>query len=151
LIVVGGRGASASADWSNGKQLTLPDCRGRVVANLDDMGNSAASRLTSSYFGASGITLGAVGGGESLTLTAAQLPAHTHPNTLTDPGHSHTVSVNISFGASGSSFGIAGQVSSQQSSVNTTGITINNAANTGGGNPHRTVQPTILATTYIKM
>jgi hypothetical protein len=60
LAVSGGRGASAAADFAANKTLTLPDCRGRTIAGLADMGNSAASWLTSTYFGATPTTLGAV-------------------------------------------------------------------------------------------
>ena len=57
--------------------FTLPDLRGRVVAGQDDMGGTSANRLTSAL---NGDTLGATGGAEDVTLTAAQsgLPAHTH-------------------------------------------------------------------------
>lgn len=54
--------------------FNLPDFRGRVLAGKDDMGGSAASRRTSTYFGTIAAALGAVGGGESQTLTLAQLP-----------------------------------------------------------------------------
>jgi hypothetical protein len=81
LAVSGGRGVSSIADWTANKAITLPDARGRVLASLDDMGNSAAGRLTAAYFGATGgcsgalgTTLGAACGGESQTLTLAQLP-----------------------------------------------------------------------------
>src|SRR5712671_1777813 len=77
LAVSGGRGANSTADFTSNKTITLPDFRGRVPAALDDMGNSAAGRLTSSFFGASGIVLGNAGGGESKGLTTAQLPAIT--------------------------------------------------------------------------
>jgi microcystin-dependent protein len=131
--------------------FNIPDLRGRVIAGKDDMGGSAASRLTSSYFGASAAALGAVGGSESNTLTAAQLPAHIHPNTLSDPGHSHTDHMNVAFGASGSTFGIAGSVSSGTTSTNATGMTINNAANTGGGGAHNNTQPTIIANKLLRI
>jgi hypothetical protein len=74
LTVSGGRGISAAADWASNKTIALPDFRGRVPAGLDDMGNSAASRLTSTYFGSAATTLGVTGGGESQTLTLAQAP-----------------------------------------------------------------------------
>src|SRR5258706_4731180 len=45
--VSGGRGVSAAADFVANKAIGLPDMRGNVPAGLDDMGNSAASRLTS--------------------------------------------------------------------------------------------------------
>jgi microcystin-dependent protein len=53
--------------------FNLPDLRGRVIAGQDDMGGSAASRLTTAGSGVDGATVGAVGGTQ-----AAQLPAHTH-------------------------------------------------------------------------
>lgn len=72
--VSGGRGASAAADYAANKTLTLPDCRGRVAAFKDDMGGTAASRLTSGGSGVAGNTLGASGGAETHSLTAGQLP-----------------------------------------------------------------------------
>src|SRR3954462_10703360 len=53
--------------------FNLPDKTGRVSA----MRESSATRLTSSYFGGASTSLGAVGGGESVTLTAAQIPSIT--------------------------------------------------------------------------
>ena len=69
--------------------FNLPDLRGRVIAGLDNMGETAANRLTSGGSGITATTLGANGGAETVTLTAAQsgLPAHSH--TITDPGHGH--------------------------------------------------------------
>lgn len=130
--------------------FNVPDLRGRVTAGKDDMGGSAASRLTSSYFGGTATNLGAVGGSESHTLTTAQLASHSHANSLTDPGHSHTDHMNVSFGASGSTFGLQGQVSSGTTSTNTTGITINNAS-AGSGNAHNNVQPTIVLSKILRI
>jgi hypothetical protein len=86
LAVGGGRGASAAADWSANKTLTLPDWRGRALAGLDDMGNSAAGRLTATYFGTAATTLGAAGGAESKTLLTANLPAYTPSGTVSVSG-----------------------------------------------------------------
>lgn len=60
--------------------FNLPDMRGRVAVGKDDMGGSAASRLTTAGSGVDGATLGATGGTQSITLTAAQsgLPSHDH-------------------------------------------------------------------------
>ena len=61
--------------------FNLPDLRGRVVAGKDDMGGSAASRLTNSDTGNPGVngtTLGATGGADRHTLTTAQMPSHSH-------------------------------------------------------------------------
>ncbi|WBL78806.1 hypothetical protein I3J27_38760 [Bradyrhizobium xenonodulans] len=151
LAVSGGRGASGAADWAANKTIALPDLRGRTIAGLDDMGASPAGRLTATYFGATATILGTPGGVESRTLTAAQLPSSIP---YTDPGHIHGVSVPRStstsyignndqayIGASNSG------VSSWVSQSATTGITINPS----GGQAHATVQPTMLATTYLKL
>ena len=78
--VSGGRGASASADWAAHKTIAVPDLRSRGIIGRDDMGGSAANRVTSSGSGIDGATLGATGGVQNVTLTSAQsgMPAHTH-------------------------------------------------------------------------
>jgi microcystin-dependent protein len=61
--------------------FNLPDCRGRVHAGKDNMGGTAASRLTNSGTGNPGVdgsTLGATGGVDRVGLAAANLPAHAH-------------------------------------------------------------------------
>jgi microcystin-dependent protein len=74
LTVSTGRGATAHDDWTANKTITLPDFRGRVLAAMDDMGNSAASRLTTAGSGIDGTTLGAAGGAETVTLAQSALP-----------------------------------------------------------------------------
>lgn len=54
--------------------FALPDLRGRVAAGEDDMGGTAASRLTTAGSGVNGLALGATGGSQTHTLTDAQLP-----------------------------------------------------------------------------
>lgn len=62
--------------------FNLPDGRGRVVAGKDNMGGSAAGRLTNAVSGVTGTTLGAAGGSESYTpagtIGGSQSIAHTH-------------------------------------------------------------------------
>lgn len=55
--------------------FALPDLRGRIPGGKDNMGGTAASRLTSGGSGVDGATLGASGGAQTHTLTDAQLPA----------------------------------------------------------------------------
>lgn len=57
------------------------DKRGRVGAGKDDMGGSAASRLTGLSGGVNGAVLGAAGGAQSHVLTVAELAAHNHTKT----------------------------------------------------------------------
>jgi microcystin-dependent protein len=127
--------------------FNLPDKRGRVSACTDDMGGSSAFRLTTSFFGATA-HLGATGGSESHTLTVAEIPAHTHPSSLSDPGHVHSENIpevgggsawNNCNGASNTTATFAGPNTSSA----VTGITINNASQ-GGGAAHVVVQPTIV-------
>ena len=85
--------------------FNVPDLRGRVSAGKDDMGGTAASRLTSTVLTASN-TLGATGGTQTHTLTSAQsgVPAHSHAiqvanvHTFTgiigSTGHGGTVTYN---------------------------------------------------------
>jgi len=54
--------------------FALPDLRGRIPGGKDNMGGSAASRLTTAGSGVDGVTLGASGGAQTHTLTNAQLP-----------------------------------------------------------------------------
>ena len=65
--------------------FNVPDMRGRVTAGKDDMGGTAASRLTATVLTAAN-TLGATGGTETHTLTTAQLASHNH----TQDSHNHT-------------------------------------------------------------
>lgn len=158
LAVSGGRGVSAAADWSANKNIALPDFRGRTLSGLDDMGSSAASRLTSTYLGTSATVLGASGGSQSHTLTSAQIPAHTHPNTLTDPGHTHglngspsVVGTNSTGGQGGGTYTAVQGAFNLSINSSTTGLSITNASNTGGGGAHNNIQPTALVTIYIKL
>jgi hypothetical protein len=73
--VVGGRGASALADFNAGKQITLLDARDRLIAGLDDMGNAALNGMSLVPFTKGNSTTGGSSGGEiSHTLTAGQIP-----------------------------------------------------------------------------
>jgi microcystin-dependent protein len=156
LAVSGGRGASAPADFTANKTITLPDGRGRVLAALDDMGAAAAGRLTASFFGTAATVLGAPGGSESHTLTSAQVPATGVTVNITDPGHTHTLNNATNVAHNGStnppqagSNGL-GAYTDITANAATTGITASGTVQ-GSGQAHRTVQPTILLTFYIKL
>ncbi|MDP3076659.1 phage tail protein [Bradyrhizobium sp.] len=129
--------------------FNVPDLRGRVLAGKDDMGGNPASRLTPSYFGTSAAALGAVGGGESHTLTTAQLAAHTHVNTLIDPGHAHNYG-QVADAPGGSAIQSARNGTGSTTAMNTTGVTIINAS-AGGGGAHNNVQPTIICNYILRI
>lgn len=107
----------------------LPDLRGRVPAGKDNMGGTAANRLTSSAT-IDGTTLGTSGGGQTHTITEAQLPSHTHGATYGSTQHDGG-NARVSMGAWDL----------------TPGPTI---SATGSGNAHANVQPTIVLNYIIK-
>jgi microcystin-dependent protein len=79
-----------SSTYGSGNGSTtfnLPDLRGRAIAGKDNMGGTAANRLTANL---AGTVLGAAGGNENHTLTTGQLPIHAHgqQGTFTSSGHS---------------------------------------------------------------
>lgn len=56
--------------------FNLPDLRGRVMLGMDNLGGTAAGRITSaSVGGANSTTLGGTGGAETHSLTPGQAPA----------------------------------------------------------------------------
>lgn len=57
--------------------FNIPDLRGSVTAGADNMGGSAASRLTTAFFGSDPTILGDRGGAQSKALTAGNVPAIT--------------------------------------------------------------------------
>jgi hypothetical protein len=81
LVVVGGRGQSAQQDYDAGKQMTLPDASGRLLAGLDGMGAPASGSYGTQTWntGGSATRLGSTTGVWSATLGIANLPAHDPP------------------------------------------------------------------------
>lgn len=90
-----------------GANFTIPDMRGRLAAGRDDMGGSAASRLTATTMAPNGTTVGATGGAQTVTPSVATMggasitqsaqvpssavatahPDHTHAVTMTVDGN----------------------------------------------------------------
>jgi microcystin-dependent protein len=62
--------------------FNVPDLRGRMLVGKDDMGGSAAGRVTTAGGGLDGATLGATGGAQNTTLITANLPAYTPAGTI---------------------------------------------------------------------
>jgi microcystin-dependent protein len=131
--------------------FNLPDKRERVSV----MKTSAASRLTSTYFGGDSTAMGATGGSESHTLTAAQIPSITSANasqniTVNAPANNFVTgtatNLNTSAGGSPQATNVNANASTA-SGTNSISVTSNN---TGGG-AHNNVQPTIVCNYIIRI
>ncbi|WP_294215367.1 tail fiber protein [uncultured Chryseobacterium sp.] len=117
--------------------FAVPDFRGRVA-----VGTGLGAGLTP-------ITLGQTGGTENVTMTSAQMPAHSHAASATitfpcysDEGDTGSPTGNILGG-------LPGAYSSQAPDTNMAPAAIaGNISVVGGNLPFRIVQP-ILATNYI--
>ena len=133
------RGASASADWSANKRITVPDMRGRTVIGLDNMGGTTASRMTSAGSGITGTTLGEVGGAQTHMLNTSQMPTHTHSVTAryatSSAAHSHAFVGGLAEAAN-TSDGLS---------------TINAVGSNGSGTAHNNTQPSIVTAYIIKL
>lgn len=114
--------------------FTLPQTAGVVFAGIDATGVklSLANAMNGSL------------GAQNITLTSAQIPAHSHPTT--EVPHTHTLN-NAGNVTTGSTFGTgAGTTGGANVAITVnaaaTGLTVNN--NVGGGGSHSNVQPTVM-------
>lgn len=117
--------------------FNLPDLRGRVIAGQDNMGGTGANRLNTPYI--DGDVLGNTGGNDSVTLTTAQMPAHTHTGNV-------ALRTNWERGSSSQSPVGTGSARYDGGGSNPDFTT----ASTGGGSAHSNVQPTIILNYMIK-
>lgn len=162
-----GTGAGISAlGWNkiylcNGLNGT-PDKRGRVgVGAIDGVpGGPLDAEVNPSYAGNPNYASTDTQGANSVTLTTAQIPSHTHTSsasatsTVIDPGHIHYCGNTPNGWSSSGTVGmLANGVKNVPTTSVTTGITVatdvfisNN--NTGGGAAHSNIQP-VLACYYI--
>lgn len=91
--------------------FNIIDLRGRTIFGLDNMGGTAANRVTTAGCGIDGTTVGAAGGAQSVTLLQSALPNVSSTITITDPGHAHSITTaidNLSQGGSGHAYGTTG-------------------------------------------
>jgi microcystin-dependent protein len=136
--------------------FNVPDLRGRVLAGKDNMGGTAANRLTSGVSGVTGTTLGAAGGDQ-------RIQDHTHTFSGTtgndSPDHSHSIGKAFDASAYGWSIFGGGAGWTLNGSTNTSGAstrhthtfsgtTANHNQTSGGASQN--VQPTIVTNYIIK-
>jgi microcystin-dependent protein len=118
--------------------FNVPDLRGRGVFGLDNMGGSAAGRITVAGGNFDGTANGNSGGAQNHTLTIAEMPPHSH--SVTDPGHTHNYNQRNNFFSAnnGGAINIWQTDGGGTTSNSTTGITINV---NGSGNAHPIMPP----------
>jgi len=109
---------------------------GSTTFNVPDLTNRTA-------LGAGVITIGTRGGVSSVTLSTANLPAHSH--SITDPGHNHTTVAPDSIGTTGTNVG-AIDATGGTTGTSTTGIT---TTNTTGSGASFSILPPYAAVSYI--
>lgn len=147
---------STSFGSGNGSTtFNVPDLRGRAPIGKDDLGGSAASRITSGNAGFSGATLGAAGGDERLHGHTHTGPSHTH----TGPSHTHATGGYSSFIMSGGTdygvaagldFGFSNLGNTAASGTGATGSSGTGATGSTGGGNTQNVQPSIVVAYIIK-
>ena len=118
--------------------FVLPDLRGRATFGKDDMGGSTAGRVTDAVSGIAGTTLGDAGGHQAVG-------AHTHG--VTDPGHTHSLTMATVVNFSGSPlFTYWYPAGSTNTSSATTGISIDS----GGDGDSENMPPAMILNKIIK-
>jgi microcystin-dependent protein len=134
--VSGGRGASAAADWTANKTITLPDMRGRTIIG------------TGTGAGLSARTHGAKVGAEEHALTEAQMPLHGHPFRA-----NYVTASSAAVQTTGGFLTNNGASASSQPAY--TGAVSNNQGQqiggTGGGAAHNNMQPSMALNWLVKI
>jgi microcystin-dependent protein len=123
---------------SSASSFILPDLRGRAPFGKDNMGGTAANRVTSVESGMTGTALGTNGGAQSHLLTAAQSGLR---------AHGHTADVrNDWVGAGNASIQGSAGAATWGSVGNVVGVGNSNATST-----HTNMPPTIITNYLIKL
>jgi microcystin-dependent protein len=124
--------------------FNIPDLRGRLVPGLDNMGGSAANRITNAGSGIVGTTIGASGGAENVTVAQANLPNITLTTNVSDPTHSHTLNLaNINGASTTAGPGVNTPLSNPNTNAAATGITASTPLG-GSGTALNKMNPVII-------
>ncbi len=147
--------AAGNTFYNNGNGTTtfgISDLRGIVVAGKDNMGGSAAGRISLATSGMNGNVLGATGGEQVHILAASAMPVHAHTGSTggmtANTTHDHSVvtpatPAGVVNGADKLVF-LFENTPTATSTVNLDhghNFTTNNA---GSGGAHNNIQPTII-------
>lgn len=120
-----------------------PDMRGRVPIGRDDMGGSAANRMTSGGSGILGNVPGRSGGTQTHTLTSAEHAAHVHRQRMADGVGGDTSANYVVSGA--------GAQTHDSSAFDANSVAALNTDAQGSGNAHQNTQPGIIGDWIIRI
>lgn len=153
--LAGAAGSIYPEYWARKGSLIVSDLRGRIEVSKDNLGGSAASRVTSAGSGIDGATLAAVGGVQNVVLDTTTIPAHSHASpTISQPLHGHNISIKTDVVTAGG--GAAKSVFSPNGVLVPTGagVTLDPSAtgdalsattgSIGGGLAHSNMPPSII-------
>jgi len=156
LIVSGGRGTTASGDFSANKTISLPDLRGRTFSCVDDFGAGFTGIIPTAIMDAQvpASAPGATTGAAQVILSTAQMPAHNHGgNTGADGGHSHTYfrGDGVTVQPAQSGFIVESVPNQIPNGTSTADAHTHGIAVDGAGNAHPNMQPTAFIGAFIKL
>ena len=132
------------------------DKRGRVSAGKDDMGGSAASRITSAGSSIDGTTLGANGGAQTVTLAQANLPNVNFNVDIPSGQGSHNHTLNNATGVIRTGGGAAtGAAGGQSSDITANAATLpamtGTAASGGSGTAINKMPPAVIVNYLLRV
>lgn len=139
-----GRGANAAADFAANKTIGTLNMQAIGIIGVDGMGGTPTGLLAGVPVVTGLVTQAGSVIGENLhALITAELAAHTHINTLTDPTHRHGINppngvINNTGASAGGGGTIAGTSATALTEFASTGVSITNAS-VGSGTAHNTV------------
>jgi hypothetical protein len=156
--VIGGRGATAAADWAANKTLVLPDFRSRALAGLGDMGNTDNGLFAGATFSfGNSTTLGSILGAARHTITTPNLPPYSPAGSISNGAITTTLAsatilqssglVQVGGGGSFFSYNLVNPSATSTQAAST----FNGSAQGGTSTPFDTISPFALVTIYVKL
>ncbi|MFT4117454.1 tail fiber protein [Bradyrhizobium sp.] len=138
--------------------FNIPDHRGRVAAGRDDMGGTAANRLSATSITAGGpTTLGGSGGADTKALATLNLPPYT-PSFSVPPALNLTANLNtVATTGSDTDAALAAgntagtNIGQRSAFIGTKSISYTFAAQGGASTPFSLAQPTIIANKLLRV